>query len=80
MSLDNPLSQALLELQRGRKIKARQILAQTIQQEPRNEKAWFLLSEIVEDKQQVVQCLERVIRLNPSHAIATQKLWQLKSE
>jgi hypothetical protein len=60
------------------KAKIRKSIIEAINQDPRNPELWFQLSEVVDEPQQVIDCLERVQRLDPSKEIAKQRLKRIK--
>ena len=56
---------------------AKQLLAQALVQDPRNEGAWMLMSEVVDDIKLKRNCLERVLAINPANAAASITLTKL---
>ena len=56
---------------------AKQLLAQAIVQDPRNEGAWMLMSEVVDEIKLKRNCLERVLAINPANAAASITLMKL---
>jgi tetratricopeptide (TPR) repeat protein len=77
-----PLEELLREggaaLRGGERERARGLLAQAVRLNPRSEQAWLLLAGAVTDPEQRRTCLERVLRLNPEHAIARKALATLQ--
>jgi hypothetical protein len=63
-------NQALAALEAKDRLAARQLLASVVVLDPRHEDAWLQLSALMDDVAQSIQCLQRVIALNPSHAKA----------
>jgi len=65
----------------GRKDKpsARKLLDELIFFEPENEEAWLLLSKVVDDLNEVSDCLQHVLALNPNNQAARQKYDDLLS-
>jgi hypothetical protein len=49
---------------------ARQLLGALVGAEPRRAEAWLLLSTVVDDVDQSIECLQRVIALDPANARA----------
>jgi hypothetical protein len=70
-------SQAMEAVKNGQKAQARQLLDELVVKEPRNENAWLLLSEVVEHKNELIDCLTQVITINPQNKIALEKLQQI---
>jgi hypothetical protein len=70
-------SQAMEAVKNGQKVKARQLLDDLVVREPRNENAWLLLSEMVEHKNELIDCLTQVITINSQNKIALEKLQQI---
>jgi hypothetical protein len=64
------LQQAKSLLLDGDRAKGRQLLLQVIKQNPESEVAWLWLSAAVEDPQQEIQCLRRVLEINPHNELA----------
>jgi thioredoxin-like negative regulator of GroEL len=64
----------------GEKSEARRILAQVVQQEPKNARAWYLLSQLVVKQDQVVYCLSKVIEIEPDNQKAFERLQQITKE
>ncbi len=61
-------------------VSARTFLARLLKQEPNNLNAWLLAAHVVEKRSDAVSCYKQVLRLDPGHAYARQKLSQLQSE
>jgi hypothetical protein len=73
------LIQAMTAKQSGDITLAKQLLSQAIIQNPRNEGAWMLMSEVVEDVKLRRNCLERVLAINPGNAAANIALTRLNT-
>ncbi len=58
---------------------AKQLLSQALIQDPTNEAAWMLMSEVVEDVKLRRNCLERVLRINPDNTAASTALAKLNT-
>lgn len=56
---------------------ARAILRKVLEQEPRNLEGWLLYAEVAQKDAHAVQCLERVLRIDPDNETARQKLASL---
>lgn len=78
MDIESTLEQAASATLQGNKARARSILAGLVMREPRNELAWLMLAEVVWKKEHAIDCLERVLRLNPNNEQARRKLEVLK--
>jgi peroxiredoxin len=65
-------------LQEGKRQEARQLLVTYIRRAPDSAQAWWLLSQVVLGEKQQMDCLERVLRLDPGHAPAQFRLEKLK--
>jgi hypothetical protein len=65
-------------IQRGDKDTAQEMLLEVIRANPRSEVAWLWLSAIVADPARERECLERVLAINPSNAVAQQHLQKLR--
>ena len=68
------LKDAVTAINQGDKDKARMVLRTILLQNPRNEQAWMLLAGLVEKREQVDDCLEQVLRINPQNETAQRAL------
>jgi tetratricopeptide (TPR) repeat protein len=59
---------------------ARQLLAEVVTAEPNHAEAWLLLASVVEDVDNAVDCLRRVLALNPDNNRARERLTQALRE
>jgi hypothetical protein len=77
--LPDRLRQALEHIRAGRTQAAQSLLIEFVKTSPNSEQGWFLLSLALTDPKQQVDCLERVLRLNPANAEARARLTRLTS-
>lgn len=68
------LDQAIAASQAGNHRNALSLLAQVVALDPRNERAWLWLAELVETDAQRIDCLKRVLSINPDNSLAQQRL------
>ena len=68
------LDRAIQTLKNGDKRQAQMMLAAILRQTPENETAWFWMSRAVEEKDKRRMCLERALRINPSHYMARREM------
>jgi hypothetical protein len=71
------LLQAMDAKQRGDIAQTKQLLAQALIQDPHNEGAWMLMSEVVDDVKLKRNCLQRVLLINPDNSAANIALMKL---
>ncbi|CAG0933280.1 hypothetical protein TFLX_02974 [Thermoflexales bacterium] len=71
------LQRAAAYLQAGQPHLARPLLIEVVKQQPSSEAGWLLLSEAVAEPRQKIDCLQRVLRLNPGNVKAQARLRQL---
>lgn len=64
------LSKAIDLIKIGKRKEGGQILVEIVRSEPTNETAWLWLSICVADKNKKIQCLKKVLELNPKNATA----------
>ncbi len=74
------LQDAVMAARIGNRDQALVLLLQIVAQEPRNAEAWLWLSRVAETDQQRIECLRRVLEINPSHPIAQADLARLKGQ
>jgi endonuclease YncB( thermonuclease family) len=63
----------------GDKPAAREILSQVVREEPENARAWYLLSQVVEEPAQAISCLEKALSLAPDNERVKQRLESLRA-
>jgi hypothetical protein len=71
------LEQAVAHIQAGELEQGKQILAQVLTQNPRDESAWLWLALAVTDTEQERYCYDRVLTINPQNQIAIEGLSRL---
>ncbi|OGO35871.1 MAG: hypothetical protein A2W35_06425 [Chloroflexi bacterium RBG_16_57_11] len=77
-TIDVQIQQAIGLANSGNKVEARKLLAQAVQKEPSNARAWYLLSQVVENEEQGIYCLEQVLKVQPGNPQATERLEKLR--
>ncbi len=73
------IQKALDHMQAGNAELARPILSGYLRERPDSEQAWYLLSLAVFDSGQRLDCLRQVLRINPNHAKAKQRIASLQA-
>jgi len=76
--LPEELRQAGKLIRAGRSAEARPVLARYLQQHPDSEEGWLLLSMVLRDRAQQIDCLERVLKINPGNGLARERLAQFR--
>ncbi len=71
--------QAMDARQQGDNAQAKQLLAQALIQDPHNEDAWMLMSEVVDQVNLKRNCLQRVLLINPQNSAANEALMKLET-
>lgn len=74
------LFEAKRAIQQGDKAAARTLLRQVILKSPNNAEAWFLLAQAVDNRKQVIDCLQRGVTLDPTNQAAQRALATLTQE
>lgn len=77
---DTVLGDAEQMLREGRIGEARPLLVAYVQKDPSSARAWWLLSMALSDPKQQIDCLERVLRIDPNNAPARTRLSKLRGE
>ncbi|UCD97789.1 MAG: PQQ-binding-like beta-propeller repeat protein [Chloroflexota bacterium] len=67
-------------IERGERVQARRYLKEVLLQDSHSEEAWLLLAQAVDRKEQTIDCLERVILLDPDNQSAMKALKRLKTK
>jgi uncharacterized membrane protein len=80
MGAANKLQRAILLIQSGNKRDGGRLLAEILQADPRNETAWFWMSGIVASDEQRIDCLKRVLEINPENHVAREALIALRGK
>ena len=71
------LLQAMDARQKGDTKQEKQLLAQALIQDPHNEGAWMMMSEVVDEVNLKRSCLQRVLLINPNNTAASIALMKL---
>jgi peroxiredoxin len=74
------LQQAEQFLKDGNKQSALAILVEHVRKHPNSARGWWLLGFTVAERSQQIECMERVIRIDPNHVPAQIRLQTLKRE
>lgn len=77
--IDDLLRQAISAIKSGDKVLGKQLLVQVLEQDSRNEFAWLWLSKCVSSHEQKLDCIKRVLKINPNNATAQKELSRLQS-
>ena len=68
--MEETTREGIAALKRGDTARARELLRQAVEENPDDLKAWLWLSGAVESDEERVECLQRVLELNPEHEAA----------
>ena len=74
-----PLKEAIELINRGQLERAKIILEQALEVNSQDEHAWLWLAECESDLRRKRYCYQRVLRVNPAHMLARQRLAELRS-
>lgn len=80
METDPLFDQAMAAIKADRHDEASVLLAQVVTANPRHEQGWLWLAGVVDDLNQSIDCLNRVLQLNPSNVKAQEWLAFAESE
>ena len=67
-------------LSRGERIHARKLARSALLQNPRSEQAWLLMARVVDQPQQVLDCLEQAHKINPNNPTTLRALGVLTAD
>ena len=79
-NMTDTLQHAEQLLREGRKQEARTVLVEYVQSHPSSTRGWWLLSFALTEPKQQMECLERVLRIEPGNIPARTRLLKLKSD
>jgi peptide/nickel transport system permease protein len=68
------LTAAQEAIQAGEVTHARRLVAQILRDEPANEQAWLMMVRLVDQREQVVYCLQRASKINPENKVTLRAL------
>jgi|SRR5579859_11167 len=71
-------NQALAAIEAGNRELARRLLAELVRINGRHEQGWLRLATVVDTRQQIADCLQRVVTLNPNNVTAREWLDQVR--
>ncbi|MCD4803587.1 MAG: TlpA family protein disulfide reductase [Anaerolineales bacterium] len=74
------LSQAKELLRAGQKQEARNLLNKYLKQNPQSEQGWWVMSFAVDNPVQQIQCLKKMLQINPDREKVRKKLEELTGE
>lgn len=77
--LPDELRSAANLIRSGRGGEARPILARYVQAHPDSEQGWLLLSMVLRERQQQMDCLARVLSINPANGVALERMAQIRA-
>ncbi|HFQ94845.1 MAG TPA: hypothetical protein ENK32_12590 [Anaerolineae bacterium] len=78
--MDAKLQQAVNSLRAGDKVEAQKTLVELVQENPDEVQGWYLLSLIVDSKEQQAAYAAKALALDPNHEKAQERLAQLQTE
>jgi hypothetical protein len=77
--IDDLLREAITAIKSGDKARGKQLLVQVLEQNSRNEYAWLWLSQCVTSHEQKLDCIKRVLDINPNNTTAQKELARLQT-
>ena len=80
MNSEAELQKAKLAYQKGDRSTAQTILAAFVKEEPSNAQAWYMLSFMVDDVEQVIHCLNQAITFDPLNNQYRERLNQFQAQ
>ncbi|HUS14220.1 MAG TPA: hypothetical protein VM536_04285, partial [Chloroflexia bacterium] len=78
-SLEDRTRRGIAAAQAGRPAEARALLMDVVEEDERNEAAWYALSTVLDDPEDITVALENTLHLNPGHTAAATALRQLQT-
>ena len=77
---DNYLEKGIAAAKQGNKPLAIDFLKKTLASDPKNSQAWLWLASVLDDPQKQIECLKRVLRIQPDHQMAKNAIKQLQQK
>ena len=77
MMAESKIDQAIELAKQGNKTEARKIMTSVIRHERDNPAAWVVLAQVVDTREQAIDCLNQILRLEPDHPWAKLHLARL---
>jgi len=74
MEVNALFTQAVAAVKAKNNDEARRLLTEVVRANPRHEQAWLTLASVLTDLHQAIDCLKRVLALNPNNATAKEWL------
>jgi hypothetical protein len=78
--MSEKVQQAIQLIKAGDKQEGRQILADVLAGDPKNEMAWLWMAGVVDSDEQRLYCVKEVLKINPSNQAAQQALDSLSKD
>jgi hypothetical protein len=78
--MSEKVQQAIQLIKAGDKQEGRQILADVLARDPKNETAWLWMAGVVDSDEQRLYCVKEVLKINPSNQAAQQALDSLSRD
>jgi tetratricopeptide (TPR) repeat protein len=80
MDANTLYERAILAIRARNHGEARRLLSEAVRREPQHEKSWLALASVLNDMQQAIDCLERVLVINPQNGTAQEWLALARQE
>lgn len=74
------LQKIVQTIRAGHKLEARKLLADVLKKDPRQAQAWYVLSYLVDKREQQIDCLQRTLKYAPNHKEAQARLQAIKAQ
>jgi hypothetical protein len=71
---DQQLREAFALMKEGKKQEAVQVVREILKADGKNDRAWWMMVQLLDDEEKKLKAAERVLQLNPSHAGALKML------
>jgi len=77
-TVDGLIQRAMTEAKTGNKLKARNLLIKALEIDKNNARIWYLLSQVIDDVDKKIKCLEQAQKIQPDNPQIKEKLNLLK--
>jgi tetratricopeptide (TPR) repeat protein len=80
MDTEKTIQQAIQAARAGKSDESRRLLSGVVGSEPKNARAWYLLSQVIGERDKAIECLKKVLEIDQNNRQAQERLEKLKEQ